>query len=298
MEALAFSSIHAKDGFLQAAALRFTLTAEQVYTGTNKELTFADLLRTEIRSWLNAPDPWSNHIAACEKRHVGTGTWFTEGVTYLTWLQNENSLLWITGAAGTGKTILTSAIVEDLLAQTKNTGADIVTAFYFDFSDTTKQEFGGLLKALLQQAASQSEDARNVLSDLYSSNGGRQVTNDSLRSALEQCIEYTSNFFLVVDAIDEAPRDTNRDEVLRLISHLHGLGSEQMHVLITSRNEADIHNTLPAAASVRIDLQNEEVSKDIELYVKERIAADASLTKWSHSHTVIEETLAGNASGM
>lgn len=53
-------------------------------------------LRAELRKWLNPPNPSINHNAACATQHAGTATWFTKGVAFSKW-KNDNTLLWIRG---------------------------------------------------------------------------------------------------------------------------------------------------------------------------------------------------------
>lgn len=51
----------------------------------------------KFKKWLHAPDPSTNHNSAREKRCGRTGQYVLEDDRYVTWKQNENSLLWIHG---------------------------------------------------------------------------------------------------------------------------------------------------------------------------------------------------------
>lgn len=53
--------------------------------------------QTKIRSWLEAPDPSSNHIAACKKRQPTTGSWFIQGTEFARWKSDSASFLWLHG---------------------------------------------------------------------------------------------------------------------------------------------------------------------------------------------------------
>ena len=55
-----------------------------------------DQRQKNFRDWLSAPDPWVNHNIAREAHHLGTATWFTQGVTMNNWKSN-GSLMWIHG---------------------------------------------------------------------------------------------------------------------------------------------------------------------------------------------------------
>jgi hypothetical protein len=57
-----------------------------------------------VESWLAAPDSSVNFRAALQKRHAGTGLWFTQHRKYTEWKQNPGTILW---AHGIGKPIFT-----------------------------------------------------------------------------------------------------------------------------------------------------------------------------------------------
>ncbi|KZP30888.1 hypothetical protein FIBSPDRAFT_68888 [Athelia psychrophila] len=51
----------------------------------------------KIYKWLDAPDSSGNFLAAREKHHGQTGTWFIEGEDYLRWKETPDSALWVYG---------------------------------------------------------------------------------------------------------------------------------------------------------------------------------------------------------
>ena len=72
-----------------------------------------DLIRTSqissnLRDWLNAPDASIDHNTACAKKHPGTGTWLVKSPQFSRWLIEENSIMWLNGFAGSGKSVLCS----------------------------------------------------------------------------------------------------------------------------------------------------------------------------------------------
>lgn len=68
----------------------------------------------DIRSWLSPTDPSINHKIACELRHMGTMAWFIRGDTSEWKWSKPGSFLWIHGKPGAGKSILYSAIIQDI----------------------------------------------------------------------------------------------------------------------------------------------------------------------------------------
>jgi hypothetical protein len=53
-------------------------------------------LRRDLRKWLCAPDPSTNHNIARGVHHEGTATWFFQGGIFKEW-KSKPSLLWIYG---------------------------------------------------------------------------------------------------------------------------------------------------------------------------------------------------------
>lgn len=123
----------------------------------------------DISAWLSPPDPSINHSNALNIRHLGTGKWFLGHPAYSNWKSNHASFLWLHGIPGCGKTILSSTIIEDLSSR-------YPLYFYFDFSDTRKQNFDMMLRSLIIQLYRNHEGARSYLDSLYSSSrrGGQQ----------------------------------------------------------------------------------------------------------------------------
>ncbi|GAW06204.1 hypothetical protein LENED_008107 [Lentinula edodes] len=68
---------------------------------------------TMINKWLGAPDCSANYVAAADKKFQGTGEWVFDLDEYKKW-RSEPSVLWIQGPAGSGKTVLTTTIQEDV----------------------------------------------------------------------------------------------------------------------------------------------------------------------------------------
>ncbi|KAH9040810.1 hypothetical protein EDB84DRAFT_1576915, partial [Lactarius hengduanensis] len=69
-----------------------------------------------FRGWLTPPDPSINHTNACGTQHDCTAAWVFDDDIFKVWESSQSgSLLWIHGKAGSGKSILCSAIVQHLI---------------------------------------------------------------------------------------------------------------------------------------------------------------------------------------
>ena len=108
------------------------------------------------------------------------------------------------------------------------------------------------------------------------------------------------NVFIIIDAIDECPKNGERDELLAAISDIQSRSIDTFHILVTSRRESDIEAVLlPMVTTPAISLQGSHVDLDIQSHISHQLATDPKLKKWSPEiKDEIRHTLATGANGM
>lgn len=160
-----------------------------------------------------------------------------------------------------------------------------------------------MLSSLLSQLCTALQNVPGSLKSLYAKceNGLEKASEQQLIVALLKCAgEYTSTY-LVIDALDECPKDGDeRKELLTTIGALHEQQHSNIKFFLTSRPEHDIKTSLLSLAGLtHISIQGSEVELDIALYIRNQIATDPKLVKWSDivKVTIIKE-LASGAHGM
>ncbi|KAJ9662602.1 hypothetical protein H2198_001274 [Neophaeococcomyces mojaviensis] len=102
-----------------------------------------------------APDTTIDYNTACAKRHTDTGQWFVQSPAFTTWLQQDNSFLWLYGFAGCGKSVLCSTAIEYAFCHARSQAESAMAFFFFTFNDESKQDASALLRALLLQFSGQ-----------------------------------------------------------------------------------------------------------------------------------------------
>lgn len=201
-----------------------------------KDLEF-EQKREKIEHWLSPPNPSTNYNNALKQRHEGTGLWFLQSDKFAKWKTQRNSLLWLYGIPGCGKTILSSTIIRDL----ESIPSSQPLYFYFDFNDTGKQALNHMIPSLISQLYSEYEDSRKQLDLLFSSykNEHKKPTYNSLCKVFLQMIGQVKEVYIVLDALNEC---TSRKEgltegLLLWIRELLKLEQNNIHLLIISRPE-------------------------------------------------------------
>jgi Cdc6-like AAA superfamily ATPase len=241
-----------------------------------------------MRRWVSAPDPNANYFKALSQRSANTGTWFLNSDKYTDWKSEPKSFLWLHGIPGCGKTVLTAAVIQDLL---RNYPAGVgVAYFYFDFNTTAKQASGNMFRSIFSQLCQQCVTFPDPIKALYEAcsppRPKRDPSSAEIVSVLQHLIRAFPGCFLVLDALDEC---TDRDPVLKMLNEWHSQ-IDNLHILFSSRKERDIElaTELFLDQSSWVDLQSSVVDNDIRLYIHQRWSSSIEFKRWK-SYTAVQE---------
>jgi Heterokaryon incompatibility protein (HET)/NACHT domain len=259
--------------------------------------TFDAILR-----WLASPDQSINYKNALKQRQVGTGLWFLRQKSYLEWIAGESYFLWLYGIPGCGKSILSSTVIEDLLEQADQCTGGAVVYFYFDFNDPQKRRADLMVRSILAQLLRKYAEIPEAVAALFSScdSGRQEPPLSACVDVLRRLIIEMPRVFFVLDALDECD---SRKELLEAITSISDWEANNLHVLLTSRKERDIQDTIVQIVKSEniVPLQSDQVDPDIRAYIIERLSKDKSLEKWQKNNKVdmeIESVLMEKAQGI
>ncbi|KAL8684102.1 MAG: hypothetical protein Q9224_006613 [Gallowayella concinna] len=267
--------------------------------------TEQNLLLDKITLWLSVPDPSINYNEARRRWQAKTGEWFTNNPNYAAWKAESNSIMWLHGIPGCGKTILSSTIIQELLNWGKHNNSYALAYFYFDANRADAQSSDKLIRSLLLQISRQGPAALQVLERLYLSYrkgpDQRQPTDESVLNSLREAMSYFSAVYLVIDALDECK--SSRSELLRILRKVNAWGLDQVHILLTSQRLGDITEVLESLIPSRniMTVQGPDVDEDIRTYVRSQFQYGASLEQWHDQGVIrkeIEMRLMARADGM
>jgi len=294
-----------EDGKASTEDVRETLIVmQEIAMKVNK--TGRDQLQQDVRRWLSAPDPWTNHNIARKAHHRGTSTWFTQGDVFKQW-KGTGRLLWIHGLPGSGKTVLSSSIIEEIHDMCRM-GLATISIFYFDFRDRGKQEVRHLLSSILIQLCGQTDELFKILASLFNDHdrGTRQPSEHTLMECLKSMLQLPGQgpLYLIIDALDECPNSSGypmqREQVLAVMQELINLQLPQVHFCITSRPEIDIRDVLGPLAVHNVPLHEQAgQNQDIVDYINHFVRSDPRVQRWrEEDKQLVVETLIEKAGGM
>ena len=255
-----------------------------------------------LAQWLAPPDPFLNLRKSLKLRSVETGKWYLQSVQYEAWKARGPSYTWLHGSAGSGKTILSAGIIQDLQEYCNDDPARSLAFFFFDFNDIDKQDPVNMVKSLLSQFLNRCVRVPEALQSVYAAceGGRRQASEQHLLHALKHTLELLPAPFVVLDALDECSACDGLFDILR---QMRSWGITALRVLMTSRREVEIEEALEELVlhDSRTCLESHLVDKDIRTYVHERLSKDKSFRRWQKDQDIQEEiemTLGRKARGM
>jgi hypothetical protein len=244
-----------------------------------------------IRTWLMAPDASLNHNAIWAKRHPSTGLWLTKGRPFANWLVERNSFLWLNGFAGCGKSVLCSTAIQHTFHEMQHRDRVGIAFFYFSFDDRLKQDVHCMVRALLLQLSGQIRDGERELEKLHKLYKPSTPPLDILLDLFRVFLVQFQDCYIFLDALDESPRDAGRDDVLKAIQTLRGWDLQSVHLLVTSRDELGIRESLSPSSGHDISMKSSEIDKDIANFVSFQLENDKKLQRWRTRHDEIQAKL-------
>jgi hypothetical protein len=245
-----------------------------------------------------AQNPSLKYKEALKLRQPGTGLWFLEIEHYNNWKTDPASFLRIEGIPGCGKTVLASTIVEDMIRSCEKDPRTAVSYFYFDLCDQNEEVPQLLVRSIISQLSEQCKKVPSSLEAAFSlQESGRYRTPSFLQLLRQIIIEEFSQAYIILDGLDEC---ASRDELIDILNCIVSWQCENLHILITSRDNTGIESSLECLPEKQrtIRLEGAFVDEDIQIYIRQRLSTDKNLCKWQNFRQEIEEKLIERGHGM
>ncbi|EFR02841.1 ankyrin repeat domain-containing protein 29 [Nannizzia gypsea CBS 118893] len=263
--------------------------------------------RAKIIQWLSAVEQgvsWSNHEDARKKHSQGTGEWALELQAFKEWKSAGPAVLWMHGKPGSGKTVLSSSVIEHLQAEYDTEPGILLSYFYFDFGTPAKQSATNCLRYLLSRLLTKAPEVPQELRDLYvkKCNFGSETPALSDLTAIFKLFaesEVIENIFIAIDALDECPLE-NRQELLDFLQTITSWTPSNLHLFLTSRAETDIKEVLCLIPIVtEVSVGGSSVTRDITHHIQTQLSSDPALKKLpAKLKSEIQDKLIADADGM
>ena len=261
-------------------------------------------IKWKILDWLAYPDPSEIHeiVRSARNDQANTGKWFLDGTAFEQFKVTLRSVLWLHGDSGCGKSVLCSAVIDEILAIKRIDSRVKLTYWYFTVTDKKRTSVDYFLRALIAQLVLEYSIPPSLL-DLWAA---RKMGREAPKTAdLEQIIrrilleEPSYKYYVVIDALDESD-DTEKAEIMQFVRSLVLLEVD-IHILFTSRtNTVGIEKKMKDLSTFcNIAMKPQDTDLDILAHLTERLEDDSALAKWSHDlRQFVKDTLIRDAGGM
>ncbi|KAI0537483.1 hypothetical protein GGR58DRAFT_471699 [Xylaria digitata] len=243
----------------------FYISAETLWEVRNmrSEQQLASLL-----SWITPSSPQISVDSVLESFCEGTCQSFLQDQRYLDWRDGVEPLLWVSGQPGSGKTILSANVIQNL---TEISAPGTIVSYHFFRSDNENDSINSVCRGLLYKALPQISPLPTVAIE-HHRRFGRSVRTptEKLWEVLLGAKSPLNSIYIVFDGIDEFPF---LNKLLPQISRLKKAG---IKVMVASRNlptiQAELCRSSHEKASV---IEFGAIEEDLRIYADARLRNDS-----------------------
>ncbi|KAF5495471.1 Ankyrin repeat domain-containing protein 50 [Colletotrichum fructicola] len=299
--------------FAAAAAASSMKALLELYIQTdspgNSKIEFTTQRINEILTWISK-EPYEQHHTLNKSEVLeGTGKWLLEDEVFQSWKNNKtSSILWLHGIPGSGKSKLTSIVVEDAMQS-----SPAATVYFYcsrNPAEPGRSNPTSIVASIARQLAmpQPGADILDAAVEAYRKFEDNAFASQALTLGESERLIHKlldsyrgQTIIMIIDAIDESNRDTRQDLLDFLVSLLEA--STIMKVFVSSRDDRDIVYKLDKYENLY--LSSERNSEDIELFVRletSRLVSKGSLLRGSSRKEELRDKiifeLISNAHGM
>ncbi|RYN73552.1 hypothetical protein AA0120_g12593 [Alternaria tenuissima] len=211
-----------------------------------------------VKEWLSVGElPQLDHGSYCKIRadYATTTKWISQHRTVKHWIHADvpkSPVVWMYGIPGAGKTILSSAIIDECKAQPEF----LTCYFYCHDGDPMSSTAVGILKGLADQLLDQYPQMLPPCFTRRRSSGEPSLRSLSqAKKLLEDFCNTIPKLFIVIDGLDECEK-AERSQVLDILTEVVGcrdtIDPGTLRLLVASQDLIDIRKGFNSSASTKV----------------------------------------------
>ena len=265
------------------------------------ELGLKELLdeRQQIISWLSPVDSSEDLLQLLRKKTPDTGKWILDHPIFLSWLglasrAIRKPLLWICGAPGSGKTMLSASIADWLGSRGFDHEKDCVCYFHCDCMDTRKTSLLAIVRSLITQMMAHLDQFPKELRQAHENavKFGRNSlsTSDRPLELMKIIGGRLAETYLIIDGLDECEDPSEVANAFKVLAQ----STINIRIMCVSRELPSIKKAFQDCDSLK--LIPKFMTSDIDKFLR------AEIENLSHHENSTQEelfaTLSARADGM
>ncbi|KAI9789088.1 MAG: hypothetical protein M1816_006338 [Peltula sp. TS41687] len=213
-----------------------------------------------------------NHVAPLKeyrkKRHGETSMWLSKQSQYQTWLNDTQSrVFWLSGSIGSGKTVLTAAVIDDVLCH-EFPANKFINFFFCKDNHAGSLQARTILGSLIRQCLTVDKLSRNVENKLANLFSDFPPAIEELNPLLTAVSNLSKLHCILIDGLDECPK-SDRGAVLAALHHLLASSQSSVKIFLSSRDDIDKEILNVFKFCHRQRMSRSDVDQDIALYIEE-----------------------------
>ncbi|PMD29095.1 hypothetical protein L207DRAFT_642687, partial [Hyaloscypha variabilis F] len=259
--------------------------------------------RLDMLDWTSKVLYGLNHQTVKEKRTTNTCEWLLDHSQYQEWQDTSASMiLWLCGNAGTGKTFLTSKVIDEVqTCLDSKSNQEGFAFFYCNRNEAERREPLSMLRAFVRQLSTTRSEKHSIqkrLKNFYSDRRlmASELTMEDCKGLLLELVNIYPRTTLIIDALDECEKH-KRLELIVALDYVLAQASNPVKIFISSRPDGDIKERLKDRANIEIDATKNQ--DDVSRFVNAEIVKHR---RWKNMpprlQARIVETLQEQSQGM
>ncbi|GLA28227.1 hypothetical protein AnigIFM63326_005798 [Aspergillus niger] len=239
--------------------------------------------RIQMLEWISNIPFGTNHNNIRARHTPDTGKWLLEHDKFKTWDQGESSLFWLQGALGTGKTFLTSTVIDFVKSRLEDNPKDEGLAFfYLNRNEQARSDPLSALQSIVRQLSTtmkRPEAVQEKLKALYDKcrEGGSSLTLEQCKEQILSSISIYQRTTIVIDAMDECDSESSDQLIDALTLFISKSPTKNVKIFMSSRPDPEIKNLLEKTPNIDIDASDNK--EDIRKYLSEVLGKRARRDK-------------------
>ncbi|KAK8242230.1 hypothetical protein IWZ00DRAFT_513656, partial [Phyllosticta capitalensis] len=221
----------------------------------------------EALSTLSKVNYKNQHRQLRSEQYAGTGEWLIQEPSFAAWVERPaSSCFYCFGIPGSGKSVLSSAIVDHLYQEF--TAPEDIHGFYFcDYRDLDSLKCSTLLGTLIRQALDRSPRPQILVDWVleHVAEGNSQPSTADLVDALKRVMGSRKRVFLVLDGIDELDH-AEQNNLRRAMQSFVTLKESVVKIFVSCRAGVIELDSDPYLA-VKLTITPDHVRNDILHYI-------------------------------
>lgn len=251
-------------------------------------------LRKALSKFLNACSLYNHHTAWKQARKRGNTNWIFCNEAYKQWKKGTaSSTIWCTGILGSGKTVLSANVIDELMSTVPTA---VVSYFFCRYDETESLKTRTIIGSIARQILS---NAKLEVTDKVTELETDILDTDQLMDHFQELLPLSSGaYFIVIDGLDEC-EEKEAKSVLMFLNRLL-MSRHVFHIYCSSRPA--VFRWAASLLQPQWNVSMSEASPDIKEYVVDALTQclESNRLRLGDPKMIItiQDALVENAHGM